>query len=39
MSEAEMGELFKVIAIGKDLKALNLSLNELPGFTGRSRVF
>ncbi len=39
MSEAEMGELFKVIAFGKDLKALNLSLNELPGFTGRSRVF
>lgn len=39
MSEAEMGELFKVIVFGKNLKALNLSLNELPGLSGRNRIY
>lgn len=39
ISEAEMGELFKVIGFGKDLGALNLRLDQLPGFTGRNRVY
>ncbi len=39
ISEAEMGELFKVIAFGKDLQTLNLSLNQLPGLTGRNRIY
>ncbi len=34
LSEAEMGELFKVLCLGKNLK---LSEGELPGFRARSR--
>ena len=39
ISEAEMGELFKVIAFGKNLETLNLQLNQLPGFAGRNRFY
>ncbi len=39
ISEAEMGELFKVLAFGKHLKALDLDLYALPGFGGRNRVY
>ena len=39
LSEAEMGELFKVIAFGKNLEQLKLRLNQLPGLTGRNRVY
>jgi len=34
-----MGELFKVIAFGKNLETLNLQLNQLPGFAGRNRFY
>ena len=39
ISEAEMGELFKVLAFGKNLKGLGLDLYALPGFGGRNRVY
>jgi SAM-dependent MidA family methyltransferase len=39
VSEAEMGELFKVMAFGKDLHTLHLSLQQLPGFGGRNRIY
>ncbi len=39
ISEAEMGELFKVLALGKNLKGLHLDLYALPGFGGRNRVY
>lgn len=39
ISEAEMGELFKVLAFGKNLEGLNLELYALPGFRGRNRVY
>ena len=39
LSEAEMGELFKVIAFGKNLEQLKLRLNQLPGLSGRNRVY
>lgn len=39
ISEAEMGELFKVLAFGKNLGNLNLDLYALPGFGGRNRVY
>ena len=39
ISEAEMGELFKVMAFGKNLTGLDLSLHTLPGFGGRNRLY
>jgi SAM-dependent MidA family methyltransferase len=39
ISEAEMGELFKVLAFGKNLGSLDLDLHALPGFRGRNRVY
>jgi SAM-dependent MidA family methyltransferase len=39
ISEAEMGELFKVLAFGKNLEDLDLDLYALPGFGGRNRVY
>lgn len=39
ISEAEMGELFKVLAFGKNLEGLGLDLYALPGFGGRNRVY
>jgi len=39
LSEAEMGELFKVIAFGKNLAQLKLRLTQLPGLSGRNRVY
>jgi SAM-dependent MidA family methyltransferase len=39
ISEAEMGELFKVLAFGKNLARLGLDLYALPGFRGRNRVY
>jgi len=39
LSEAEMGELFKVIAFGKNLTQLKLRLTQLPGLSGRNRVY
>jgi SAM-dependent MidA family methyltransferase len=39
ISEAEMGELFKVLAFGKNLGGLDLDLYALPGFRGRNRVY
>jgi SAM-dependent MidA family methyltransferase len=39
ISEAEMGELFKLLAFGKRLKGLDLDLYALPGFGGRNRVY
>jgi SAM-dependent MidA family methyltransferase len=39
ISEAEMGELFKVLAFGKNLGSLDLDLYALPGFRGRNRVY
>ncbi|MEY3724674.1 MAG: hypothetical protein RLZZ365_609 [Pseudomonadota bacterium] len=39
ISEAEMGELFKVLAFGKNLESLDLDLYALPGFGGRNRVY
>ena len=39
LSEAEMGELFKVIAFGKNLEQLKLRLNQLPGLSGRNRAY
>ena len=39
ISEAEMGELFKVLAFGKRLQGLDLDLYALPGFGGRNRVY
>jgi SAM-dependent MidA family methyltransferase len=39
ISEAEMGELFKVMAFGKNLTGLDLSLHTLPGFSGRNRLY
>jgi SAM-dependent MidA family methyltransferase len=39
LSEAEMGELFKVIAFEKNLAQLKLRLTQLPGLSGRNRVY
>lgn len=39
ISEAEMGELFKVLAFGKNLDGLHLNFYELPGFGGRNRAY
>ena len=39
ISEAEMGELFKVLAFGKHLEGLDLNLYALPGFGGRNRIY
>jgi SAM-dependent MidA family methyltransferase len=39
ISEAEMGELFKVLAFGKHIEGLGLDLYALPGFGGRNRVY
>ncbi|NDH78799.1 MAG: hypothetical protein EBY70_00805 [Burkholderiaceae bacterium] len=39
ISEAEMGELFKVLAFGKHLEGLDLDLYALPGFRCRNRVY
>ncbi len=39
ISEAEMGELFKILALGKNLEDLHLNLYDLPGFGGRNRVY
>jgi SAM-dependent MidA family methyltransferase len=39
ISEAEMGELFKVLAFGKNLGSLDIDLHALPGFRGRNRVY
>ena len=40
LSEAEMGELFKVFACSKNLEAIlpDCDLDDLPGFSGRSRL-
>ena len=40
LSEAEMGELFKVFACSKNLESLlpNHSLDDLPGLRGRNRL-
>jgi hypothetical protein len=34
-----MGELFKVIAFEKNLAQLKLRLTQLPGLSGRNRVY
>lgn len=39
ISEAEMGELFKVLAVGKRLDEIGLDLYELPGFGARNRTY